>query len=89
MKSGVSCPIHFCLFSSHQTNFLRSDQGLPSVSAEARLYKTRAIVRPSPSPLRRYPILFPMRLATGGHVFPVAKSPRIDPAAAGGRAIVF
>src|ERR1017187_3213984 len=40
-KSATSCPVHLPASSSHQTSALRSLQGLPSGSAEARLYKIR------------------------------------------------
>src|SRR3954471_7850166 len=40
-KSGTSYPVHSPASASHQTYFLRSDQGLPSGSAEARLYSVR------------------------------------------------
>ena len=36
-KSGVSKPTHFSCSESHQTSCLRSDHGLPSGSADARL----------------------------------------------------
>src|SRR5699024_11465352 len=42
-KSGTSLPVHFPASSSHQTNFLRSDQGVPSGAAEARLYRMRRL----------------------------------------------
>src|SRR5205807_5525709 len=41
MKSATSNPVHFFWSSSHQTYFLRSDHGLPSGSADARLYRIR------------------------------------------------
>ena len=43
MKSGMSCPVHFPFSASHQTRALRSLHGLPSGSAEARLYSTRRL----------------------------------------------
>src|ERR1700723_2755947 len=42
-KSGLSSPTQLRFSESHQTNFLRSDQGRPSGSAEARLYRTRTL----------------------------------------------
>src|SRR6266511_6496040 len=41
MKSGTSSPVHLPCSASHQTYFLRSDQGFPSGSADARLYMIR------------------------------------------------
>src|SRR5579875_2353381 len=40
-KSGTSGPAHFFASASHHIYFLRSDQGLPSASADARLYIMR------------------------------------------------
>src|SRR5690625_3381102 len=42
-KSGTSRPVHRPWSSSHHTSFLRSDQGLPSRSADARLYNIRLL----------------------------------------------
>ena len=41
MKSGTSWPVHLPCSSSHHTYALRSDHGLPSGSADARLYMSR------------------------------------------------
>ena len=41
MKSTSSNPVHSPFSASHHTYFLRSDHGLPSGSADARLYMIR------------------------------------------------
>ena len=43
MKSATSCPVHLPSSASHQTSALRSLHGLPSGSAEARLYRIRRL----------------------------------------------
>src|SRR5689334_4688193 len=40
-KSGMSSPVHSRFSASHHTSFFASDHGLPSGSAEARLYIVR------------------------------------------------
>jgi len=42
-KSGTSYPVHVPASASHHTSALRSLHGLPSGSAEARLYRIRRL----------------------------------------------
>src|SRR5699024_11452374 len=42
-KSGTSSPVQRPASASHQMYFLRSDHGVPSGAAEARLYKIRRL----------------------------------------------
>jgi len=88
MKSGASSPTHLCVASSHQTTFLRSDQGLPSESAAARLYRM-AVCAAKPRPFGGQPSSVPNMACGAGLVYAITISTRINPYSIGRRTVIL